>query len=198
LGSLLAEVVNLDPDRYFKPDDDISQWIKRFEFARKTLTELDWPDVKNELFPRVISDLSMGCSSIDELLKKPMIEYLESNLDPKLRQILKKEFPEKLEVPTGNKIKVDYDLASPPSISVRLQEVFGWLQTPRLALGKIPVTIHLLSPGYKPVQVTSDLASFWKNAYHEVRRELKARYPKHSWPEDPYTAKPVAKGRPQR
>jgi ATP-dependent helicase HrpB len=80
-------------------------------------------------------------------------------------------------------------------LAVRLQELFGWTETPRICNGRVPVLLHLLSPGFKPMQVTSDLASFWRSAYFEVRKDLRVRYPKHKWPEDPLTAEPEAKGR---
>ena len=83
-------------------------------------------------------------------------------------------------------------------MAVRLQEMFGLTQTPTVNQGLQPVVLHLLSPGYKPVQVTSDLVSFWNGAYHEVKKELKRRYPKHAWPDDPFKALPVAKGRPMK
>ena len=85
-----------------------------------------------------------------------------------------------------------------PVLAVRLQEVFGMAETPAVNNGKNPVLLHLLSPGYKPVQVTADLRSFWNNTYLEVKKELKRRYPKHAWPDDPWTAPAVAKGRPQK
>ena len=108
--------------------------------------------------------------------------------------MLERFAPERLEVPTGGRIAIDYS-QDPPRLAVRLQEVFGWLETPRVAEGRVPVLLELLSPGFKPIQLTRDLRSFWANAYFEVKKELKARYPKHSWPEDPLTAKPEAKGR---
>jgi ATP-dependent RNA helicase HrpB len=79
-------------------------------------------------------------------------------------------------------------------LAVRLQELFGWTQTPRIAGGRVPVLIHLLGPNYRPVQITEDLASFWATTYFQVRKDLRTRYPKHSWPEDPLTATPQAKG----
>ena len=89
-------------------------------------------------------------------------------------------------------IKVNYSPdASAPTMEVRLQEVFGMLETPKVNDGRTKIVMHLLSPGFKPVQVTQDLRSFWQNTYAEVRKELRTRYPKHSWPEDPWTAKAV-------
>jgi ATP-dependent helicase HrpB len=99
--------------------------------------------------------------------------------------------PERLEVPTGSMIAVDYSDPARPVLAVRLQEVFGLTETPRLAGGKVPVLMHLLSPAYRPMQVTSDLASFWKSGYFDVRKDLRGRYPKHHWPEDPLSAPPV-------
>src|SRR5690606_18326209 len=100
--------------------------------------------------------------------------------------------PERIEVPTGSRIKVVYDKhGGPPGVEVRLQEMFGLLETPTINEGSTRVLLHLLSPGFKPVQVTQDLRSFWEPTYHEVRKELRMRYPKHHWPEDPLTARPV-------
>jgi ATP-dependent helicase HrpB len=108
------------------------------------------------------------------------------------QQQLERLAPMKLEVPSGSKIKLEYRLdGTSPILAVRLQEVFGLLETPTVNEGRTPVLLHLLSPAYRPVQVTQDLASFWRNTYNVVRKELRIRYPKHSWPEDPYSAEPV-------
>jgi ATP-dependent helicase HrpB len=96
---------------------------------------------------------------------------------------------------TGFKHKIDYSAKHAAYVDVRLQELFGLNVHPKIAGGKIPITFRLLGPNYRPVQVTSDILSFWNNAYKEVRKELRARYPKHSWPEDPLTAQAEAKGR---
>lgn len=111
-----------------------------------------------------------------------------------ITQTLDQELPSMVVVPTGSQIKVSYE-GEVPKISVRLQEVFGWLQSPAVMSGQVPILIELLSPGFKPIQLTQDLKSFWSGAYFEVRKELRARYPKHSWPEDPLNARPEAKGR---
>jgi ATP-dependent helicase HrpB len=118
--------------------------------------------------------------------------------------LLDAEAPETIAVPTGNRIRLDYPAQSvdgevqPPVLAVRLQELFGLIDTPRIAGGRVPVVLHLLGPNYRPVQVTKDLRSFWTTTYFQVRKDLKARYSKHAWPEDPLTAKPEAKGRPRR
>jgi ATP-dependent helicase HrpB len=100
--------------------------------------------------------------------------------------------PEALQVPSGSMIKLSYyPDGRPPEMAVRLQEVFGWHNTPLVNGGRSKVLLHLLSPGYRPVQVTQDLHSFWSKAYAEVRKELRVRYQKHHWPEDPWTAEAV-------
>ena len=95
-------------------------------------------------------------------------------------------------MPSGSRIRVDYLDASAPAVSVKLQEVFGLAATPHLGSGRVPVTFKLLSPAQRPVQVTRDLASFWRGAYAHVRKDLRGRYPKHYWPEDPLQAQPCA------
>jgi ATP-dependent helicase HrpB len=98
-----------------------------------------------------------------------------------------------LEVPSGSRIQLTYEVGKPPILAVRIQELFGLATTPTVARGRIRVLLHLLGPNYRPQQVTSDLASFWINTYPQVRKELRARYPRHSWPEDPLSA-PALRG----
>ncbi|WP_212817035.1 ATP-dependent helicase HrpB [Polymorphospora rubra] len=106
--------------------------------------------------------------------------------------------PERLAVPSGSRIRVDYTDPAAPVLAVKLQETFGWADAPRLADGRIPVLLHLLSPAGRPVAVTTDLASFWRTGYRQVRAELRGRYPRHPWPEDPTTAEPTGRTRPRR
>jgi ATP-dependent helicase HrpB len=117
---------------------------------------------------------------------------LEQSLPYELQREVERLAPAKLTVPTGSQIRLEYNIhGGLPVLAVRLQEVFGWLETPSINDGRTKVLMHLLSPAHRPVQVTQDLESFWRNTYPAVRRELKIRYPKHSWAEDPYTATPV-------
>jgi ATP-dependent helicase HrpB len=135
----------------------------------------------------------------EDLKKLDLSEALYHSLDWEKQQALNLLAPSKIEVPSGSKINIQYfPNGAAPVLSVRLQEVFGLSDTPVLNNGKTKMVLHLLSPGYKPVQVTSDLKSFWNNLYFEVKKELQRRYPKHSWPDDPWTAAAVAKGRSQK
>jgi ATP-dependent helicase HrpB len=106
--------------------------------------------------------------------------------------------PERLQVPSGSEVRLAYDGVEPPVLAVKLQEVFGWTATPTVADGRVPVVLHLLSPARRPVAITSDLASFWQQGYPQVRADLRARYPRHPWPEDPLTAIPTKRVKPRR
>ena len=114
------------------------------------------------------------------------------------RRALDQLAPTHLEVPTGSRIPVSYSDPAAPVLAVRLQEVFGLVETPRVGGGRVPVTMHLLSPAHRPVQVTRDLAGFWRTSYFDVRKDLRGRYPKHYWPDDPLTAEPTRRAKPRK
>ncbi len=174
-------------------NEALKSWLQRFEVWQKISGAADFSvSVLQEIF----SQASFGENSLSALCQKDLIFFFESQMDLKLVAQFKAECPETLLVPSGSKIRLDYSGAA-PSLQVRLQEVFGLFETPKIANGKLALTLVLLAPNYRPVQVTQDLQSFWKNAYPEVRSELRARYPKHSWPDDPLSAPAQAKGRPR-
>jgi len=100
-------------------------------------------------------------------------------------------------VPSGQSRRLEYTPDGPPVLAVKLQELFGLIDTPRVGSGRIPVTLHLLSPAGRPIQVTQDLKGFWERTYPEVKKELKGRYPRHPWPDDPWTAKPTHRAKPR-
>ena len=119
-------------------------------------------------------------------------DALMYHLDYKKQSLLNKYAPEKIEVPSGSNVKLLYSAKGEvPVLAVRLQEVFGMQETPTVNEGKINVLMHLLSPGFKPVQITGDLPNFWKSIYFEVKKVLKRKYPKHEWPDDPLKALPI-------
>ncbi|MEG1187454.1 MAG: ATP-dependent helicase C-terminal domain-containing protein, partial [Bacteroidales bacterium] len=131
-------------------------------------------------------------SKAEELKRIRLTEVLLFHLDYTLQQQLDLFAPARIEVPSGSQIKLEYfPDGAQPILAVRLQEMFGLPETPRINEGSVPVLLHLLSPGFKPVQVTSDLSSFWNNAYFEVKKELQRRYPKHVWPDNPWTEEAV-------
>ncbi|MGB6450155.1 MAG: ATP-dependent helicase C-terminal domain-containing protein, partial [Steroidobacteraceae bacterium] len=138
-----------------------------------------------------------GITRREHLGRVPLIDALQALLSWEQRQQLDRLAPTQLQVPSGSQVRVDYLDESAPSVSVRLQEVFGLTETPRVGGGRIPVTFKLLSPAQRPVQITRDLASFWRGAYAEVRKDLRGRYPKHYWPENPLEAEPTRRARPR-
>jgi ATP-dependent helicase HrpB len=181
-------------------DEPAQRWMARLELLRKAMPDKGWPDFSDGQLRDAVLAAARGKRSIEEL-RRPIFDQIQSLLQYPLDRLLETEAPESIEVPTGNRIRLDYstqndyrgDLA-PPVLAVRLQELFGMTQTPRIAGGRVAVRVHLLGPNYRPVQITDDLQSFWKTTYFQVRKDLRVRYPKHSWPEDPLTAKPEAKG----
>ncbi len=170
----------------------------RLEFLREATGESILSEEMNKARDGFLDEVCYGETRFSEVFAKNLEEVFLRHLPSGVRAKLESEAPAEMTVPSGSRLKLHYPTARQPYIEVRLQEVFGWLSSPRLAGGRVPLQFHLLSPGYKPVQVTSDLESFWKNGYPEVRKELRLRYPKHSWPEDPFTAKAEAKGRPRK
>ncbi len=130
-----------------------------------------------------------------DLEKVDMRAALLNRLDWRQTRDIERLAPTHLQVPSGSRLPIDYASDSGPVLAVRLQEMFGLTSTPTVAGGAVPVIVHLLSPAHRPVQVTSDLASFWTDVYPEVRRELRGRYPKHHWPEDPTTATPTSRAK---
>jgi ATP-dependent helicase HrpB len=180
--------------------EEFRQLQNRIESLRAWNKQEDWPDAGDpHLFLENTAWLVPYLSSVrkpEDLRRVDLAGALLHSLSWEQQQQIVKLAPEKIGVPSGSKISLQYFAnGAPPVLAVRLQEVFGLSDTPAVNNGKMPVLMHLLSPGYKPVQVTSDLRSFWNNTYFEVKKELQRRYPKHAWPEDPWNAPPVAKGR---
>jgi ATP-dependent helicase HrpB len=172
------------------------QWQHRVMSLKKWRKEEPWPDVSDEaLLARLDEWLEPFIGDYykqSDLQKLNLHDIIQSILPWELGSKLDRLAPSRTDVPSGSTIKLQYSSAgSQPVMEVRLQEVFGLTDTPTVNEGRQKIMMHLLSPGYKPVQVTQDLKSFWNTTYHEVRKELRMRYPKHSWPEDPWTAQAV-------
>ncbi len=162
-----------------------------------------WPDLRTEKLldsaRKWITLYLMEAKKPEDLKKLPLAEILFRHLPYEKQAELNELAPAKIKVPSGSVLPLKYSPdGSAPVLEVRLQEVFGMEETPRIFRGQVGIVMHLLSPGYKPVQITSNLKSFWNNTYYEVRNELRRRYPKHAWPDDPWSAQAVAKGRPTK
>ena len=181
---------------------ELRQWQARVVLLR----QLDgaaggWPDVSDPALLATLEDWLLPylgkVSRLSHFAALDLPAMLGSRLPWPLPQRLDELAPKTLEVPSGSRIRIDYQ-EQPPVLAVRLQELFGLAATPCIGGGRQPLKLHLLSPGHKPVQVTQDLASFWANTYAEVKKDLKGRYPKHYWPDDPLVAEPTARAKPRR
>lgn len=192
---ILCDVIRESGLRTLCWDEEQIQWQSRVMSLRKWRGN-EWPDVSDEHMLNTLetwlAPYLENTSKQSDLSKLDLNTILTSTLEWEQQRKLDQLAPSKIEVPSGSMIRVVYSSdGGDPVMEVRLQELFGLLETPTVNEGRVKVLIHLLSPGYKPVQVTKDLRSFWENTYHEVKKELHRRYPKHSWPEDPWTAKAV-------
>ena len=184
-------------DEVFPWDDaETADFVNRVRCLAQWMPELELPAFDAAGLQAVLPRVCHGCRSLDELRKAPWLAHLQAALTPQQQQALAREAPERIEVPSGSRIKLHYEPGKPPVLAVRIQEIFGMLETPRVAGRRVPVLLHLLAPNHRPQQVTDDLASFWRTTYHQVRKDLRRRYPKHAWPEDPYQA--TAERRPGR
>jgi ATP-dependent helicase HrpB len=195
-GPLLAAAVAERFEPATLVDDDARRYLARVQSLRAWMPQLDLPDLGADPWRTVLPEWCAGRSSLAELKAASPVEALTRKLTYEQRAAVEREAPERIAVPSGSRIALEYEAGKPPVLAVRIQELFGLKETPRIAGGRIGVLLHLLAPNYRVQQITPDLASFWKNTYGEVKKELKRRYPKHAWPDDPLAASP--EHRPQR
>ncbi len=154
------------------------------------MPELNLPDFGDDPIRSLLPELCRGCRSLDDVRRAALTPAIQARLTPEQIRAVAREAPERLPVPIGSQIALEYEPGQPPIMAVRIQEIFGLRATPHVAGGRVPVVMHLLAPNMRPQQVTTDLESFWRSTYAEVRKDLRRRYPKHAWPEDPLTAFP--------
>ena len=175
------------------------QWQARVLSMRQWFPQESWPDVSDSALAATLNDWLApyldGSTRRDHLVRLDMLTILKSHLDWKQSQKLDSDSPTHLAVPSGSHLKLEYRPGESPVLAVKLQEMFGLADTPRIARGRVPVTLQLLSPARQPIQVTQDLHGFWERTYAEVKKELKGRYPKHPWPDDPWNAVPTARAK---
>jgi ATP-dependent helicase HrpB len=145
------------------------------------------------LLADAIRACAAGGRSVAELQATDLGGALRGLLTHAQRTALERDAPSRFRLPTGREVPIAYEPDRPPWVSARIQELFGLRATPRLAGGRVALVVHVLAPNRRPVQVTDDLASFWRTAYSEVRKQLRGRYPKHAWPEDPLAARPTGR-----
>jgi len=163
----------------------------RVHCLRACQPEMNWPDLSDQQLTADLGWLApylAGITRAEQLRQLDLRAILIAMLDWQQQQRLARDAPDSCTVATGSKIRIEYRLDGPPLLAVRIQEMFGWAETPTVCGGRVTLLLHLLSPARRPIQVTADLAGFWQRSYPEVKKELKGRYPKHFWPDDPLTA----------
>ena len=173
----------------------------RMQALRAWMPELGLPDISDaallDKLDEWLAPYLNGKRRLDALSAEELSQALGTLFDYEQRRQLDAQVPESLTVPSGMSRRLEYAEGEPPVLAVKLQELFGLADTPRVANGRIPVTLHLLSPAGRPIQVTQDLKGFWERTYPEVKKELKGRYPRHPWPDDPWTAAPTHRAKPR-
>ena len=182
-------------------DEDSRAWCQRVDFLRKLKPDAGWPDVSNQVLSASLEDWLApylnGMTRLNQLKNLKLKDILSGMLDWPRQQELDRFAPTHIQVPSGSRIRIDY-ANDPPVLAVRLQEMFGLSDTPCIANGNVPLLLHLLSPARRPIQVTRDLAGFWRTTYAEVKKDLKGRYPKHFWPDDPLQAEATSRAKPRK
>ncbi len=182
---------------------ELQQWRARVMLMRRynVASAAPWPDLSDQALEQTLDEWAppwiMGFTRREHFSRLDLSNALHSFITRTQEAILGREAPTHFTVPSGSHIPIDYLDGENPTVSVRLQELFGLRETPTVAGGKLPLLLKLLSPAGRPVQITQDLVSFWNRGYHDVKKDLKGRYPKHYWPDDPYTAQATRRARPR-
>jgi ATP-dependent helicase HrpB len=184
-GLQLAAALRPQAARFFQDQSRVAAWLARLDFLRRSLPELDWPRFDDQELAGILEEVCRGRSSVEEVRRVDLVPFLQARLDPRQVREFRESAPESLPLPSGRPVRLTYEAGRPPVLAARIQEHFGWSETPRLARGRVPVLLHLLAPNNRPAQITDDLQSFWTTTYRQVRKDLRGRYPKHAWPEDP-------------
>jgi ATP-dependent helicase HrpB len=179
--------------------DEAREFQKRVLCVRQWFADENWPDLSDVTLTDSLGDwlgpYLDGITRRAHLARLDLLAILRARLEWKQAQQLDQDAPTHIDVPSGSRLRLEYVPGESPVLAVKLQEMFGLADTPRIARGRVPVTLHLLSPARRPIQVTQDLKGFWERTYAEVKKELKGRYPRHPWPDDPWNAVPTRRTR---
>lgn len=161
--------------------DEVDQWILRVNLLQKWCPDLNFPGITAEDRRLMLEEICHGAFSTKEIKERHVFPVVKAWLDGRQQSLLDKYMPERIELPNGRKAKVTYSETNPPTLAARIQDLYGVEEGIRIAMGRQPLTIQILAPSQRPVQVTSDLASFWREGYPKVKKELQRKYPKHEW-----------------
>lgn len=167
---------------------------RRIEWLSQVMPELQLPELSDAAIAAILPDVAYGFRSFNDLRGLQWLQIFQSIIGSDRLAEINRLAPEFMAVPSGNRLPLQYVPGMAPAVAVRIQEIFGMRQTPSIAGGRAAIVMHLLGPNYRPQQITNDLASFWENGYPEIKKELRRRYPKHAWPDDPLSATPTRSG----
>jgi len=176
------------------PDTTAGNFLARVRWLVGAMPELELASLSDEELQQLLPELCHGLRSIDDVRNADWLAFLQAKVGYERLAEIDRLAPSHLELPNGNRHAIEYKAGTAPILAVRIQELFGVSETPKLGGGRVPMLLHLLGPNYRPQQITADLASFWQNGYPEVKKELRRRYPKHAWPDDPVTAEATRSG----
>jgi len=166
-------------------DKSLKSFLGRARWLGHALGNPEWPDLSDSGLQSHLIDWCAGHRDLDSMRVLPWRALIEQLLSHAQRALLSREAPESFTLPSGRSVTLAYEADAAPVLAARIQDFFGLTDTPRLAQGRIRLVLHLLAPNGRCQQITDDLASFWKNTYADVRKQLRGRYPKHAWPENP-------------
>ncbi len=194
-ADLLAQQARQQLDRLLPPADTTTgRFLARVRWLADVMPDLQLPRFDDADLHQLLPEICFGLRSLDEVCAADWLAVFQSKVGYDRLVEIDRLAPAELELPNGNRHSIAYEIGNPPVLAVRIQEMFGVRETPRIAGGRMPLLLHLLGPNSRPQQVTADLASFWQNGYPEVKKELRRRYPKHAWPDDPLAAQATRSG----
>jgi ATP-dependent helicase HrpB len=194
-AELLARAAREQLDRMIPAADTAAgKFLARVRWLSDALPDLGLPAFDRGPLEAMLPELCLGLKSLAELRALDWLSFLQAKVGFDRAAEIDRLAPAEIELPSGNRAVIVYEAGKPPVLAVRIQELFGLRETPRVGSGRVSVLLHLLGPNYRPQQVTADLASFWQNTYPEVKKELRRRYPKHAWPDDPLAAQATRSG----
>jgi ATP-dependent helicase HrpB len=194
-ADLLASQARQQLDRVLPaPDTAAGSFLSRVRWLASVMPELHLPAFSDVDLQQMLAEICLGLRSLEDLRRADWLSLLAGKVGYERLAEIDRLAPAQLELPNGNQHTIAYDPGQAPILAVRIQELFGVRETPRVGGGRVPVLLHLLGPNHRPQQITADLASFWQNGYPEVKKELRRRYPKHDWPDDPVGARTTRTG----
>jgi ATP-dependent helicase HrpB len=177
--------------------DEAQQLRARIYALSQWRPEQGWPELGDQQLSETLEEWLQPylgkCRSLEQLRKLDMYEIILHRLPWQQQKMIDEGAPTHILAPSGSRLRLRYAPGEPPTLAVRLQEMFGLAETPRVGWGTVPCLLHLLSPARRPIQITQDLQGFWNNTYQQVKKELQGRYPKHFWPDNPWEAMPTAR-----